>query len=663
MSLILPINVDDLLLARSVESARIEFKAAWDPAVEGPQVLKTICAFANDIQNLNGGYVVLGVAESDGVAILPPVGLAETALDGIQRWIRGQCNRMDPPYQPVLSPEVIEGRHVLVVWAPASDARPHKSPGPPRDRAGSHYYVRLGSESVMARDEILTQLMQQTARVPFDDRRASGVPIEALRESRVREFLRDIRSQLVAENDLRDVLRRMRVSAPANGHDVPRNVGLMFFADDPEEWFRGARVEIVQYAADAGGDLLEERVFRGPLHSQLREAIAYLRTLSIQHLQKIGDRPQVKGWTSYPLPAFEESLVNAVYHRSYEASAEPIKVYLFPDRMEIISYPGPVRGIEAEHLCPGGHVPPVPARNRRIGEFLKELRLAEGRGTGLPKVFRAMEQNGSPPPLFDFDPDRSYFRVTLPAHPEYRAIAALRDAAQLRAVGDTAGSLERLKGAFKDSPATGVVATALIEEYRRLGDLAAAQAVFDALVKGGSLTPTLTRAARELASAYLDAGLNDDARRVLDQVQPAFASGEAADLAIVERRAGREQRAHAYFEQAGEAALSDARWLHEFAQSKMRLAEEIYRRPGRSHADDQARKRLLRDAHDMLKRVTQLDAPASRHAWAWFNLGETLRRLRAPRQQIVAALEQAVQLDPHEGRFKRKLAQEITSRR
>lgn len=663
MSLILPINVDDLLRARGVESARIEFKASWDEAVAGPQVVKTICAFANDLQNLNGGYVVLSVAEREGVAELPPVGLPPTALDGIQRWIRGQCQRMDPVYQPVLAPEVVEGRHILVVWAPASDARPHKSPGPARDGPGSHHYVRLGSESVKAQDELLTQLMQQTARVPFDDRRATGVPIEALREGRVREFLSDIRSQLVAESDLLEVLRRMRVSAPSNGHDAPRNVGLLFFTDDPEEWFRGARIEVVQYAGDAAGDLIEERVFRGPLPTQLRDAIAYLRALSILHLQKLGDRAEVKGWTSYPLPAFEEALVNAVYHRSYEMSVEPVKVHVFADRMEIISYPGPVRGIEPEHLRTGARVPPVPARNRRIGELLKELRLAEGRGTGLPKVFRAMEQNGSPPPAFDFDADRTYFRVTLPAHPEYRAIAALRDAAQLRAVGDDAAALARLRTAFTNGPASGVVGTALIEEYRRVGDLTAARAVFDALTAGHGPAAGVARAARELAQAYLDAAMDDDAREVLDRVQAVFASGEAAELAIVERRAGREQHAHAYFERAGEAALGDARWLHEFAQSKMRLAEDLYRRRKRSRADEQARLHLLQDARDMLKRVTQLDAQPSRHAWAWFNLAEVLRRLRAPRQEIVAALEQAVRLVPHETRFQRRLAQERAARR
>lgn len=49
MSSILPINLEHLLACRGVESERVEFKASWDPKTTGPQVLRTICAFANDL--------------------------------------------------------------------------------------------------------------------------------------------------------------------------------------------------------------------------------------------------------------------------------------------------------------------------------------------------------------------------------------------------------------------------------------------------------------------------------------------------------------------------------------------------------------------------------------------------------------------------------------
>lgn len=48
MSDILPINLDDLPHARTLESERIESRKTRDPETMGHQVVKTICAFAND---------------------------------------------------------------------------------------------------------------------------------------------------------------------------------------------------------------------------------------------------------------------------------------------------------------------------------------------------------------------------------------------------------------------------------------------------------------------------------------------------------------------------------------------------------------------------------------------------------------------------------------
>lgn len=419
---ILPINLSDLLHLRSVESLRVEFKASWDARYTGAQVIRSICAFANDFYNLNGGYIIIGVGEQNGAAILPPVGLTITDLDDAQKWIRGQCNRLDPVYQPILSPELVDDKHILVIWAPGSQTRPHQAPESSEKGAARRYFIRLGSESVDAdrHPDLKTQLIQLTARVPFDDRRSLQASVLEIRETKVREFLHDIKSDLVREQETRTLYRHLRIADPVNGYDAPRNVGLLFFSQTPEQWFPGVRIEVVQFAAGISGDILEEKIFAGsPIHEQLRECLAYLGNLSVRQIQKLPNHPQAVHRVSYPILAIREALVNAVYHRSYEGIPEPIKVYLYPDRMEIISYPGPMPGIEAHHLDSLSPLPPVPARNRRIGEFLKELRLAEGRGTGISKIIRTMQLNGSLPPRFDCGDARSYFRTTLPVHPEY----------------------------------------------------------------------------------------------------------------------------------------------------------------------------------------------------------------------------------------------------
>ena len=652
MSRTLPINLDDLVHCRVVESVRVEFKASWDPKTTGPQVLKTICAFANDLQSLNGGYIVLGVQETDGRAALPAAGLTPDQLAAAQKWIRGNCNRIDPVYQPVVSPETVDGRHILVVWAPPSDTRPHAAPeGPGRER---RYWIRLGAETVDAQaNGMLQALLETTARVPWDDRRALQARVEDLRAELVREYMRDVGSGLLDQADALEIYRRMRLTVPVNGHDVPRNVGLLFFSDAPQRWFRGAWIEVVQFAADRAGEVQEEHIFRGSLVTQLRACLEYLENLSEAHLKKERGRIQVRRWVNYPLRALRETLVNALYHRGYqEGDVEPTKVYLYPDRMEIVSYPGPVAGIELRDLEPNASVPLVPPRNRRIGDFLRELRLAEQRLTGLPRVFQAMADNGSPVPRFDFDEGRTYFRVTLPAHPEYRAVSALRDVAYLRAVGDDEGAFRRLESAWRDNQGSAGVAAEMIRWYAKRDDLDAATAVLADFGRNGP-TAAIPGVTSALIEVLFEGSRDREARELLTHLPDSMAGQDAITAALLARRFKEEPAAHRYFGQVGAALETDPRALHEYAQTKIWLAQQAARE--RRRDSRQASRRLLGEARSLLERVIQLEAPKSRHAWAWRDLGRTLNRLRAPIREIEQSYQRAIALLPEEERFREEL--------
>ncbi len=108
-----------------------------------------------------------------------------------------------------------------------------------------------------------------------------------------------------------------------------------------------------------------------------------------------------------------------MYHRSYEIR-EPIEVRITPEDLVVLSFPGPDRSIRMEDLRVGKAVCRR-YRNRRIGEFLKELDLTEGRSTGITKIIKAMAKNGSPEPAFETDEDRSHFLIRLLVHELARA--------------------------------------------------------------------------------------------------------------------------------------------------------------------------------------------------------------------------------------------------
>ena len=124
----------------------------------------------------------------------------------------------------------------------------------------------------------------------------------------------------------------------------------------------------------------------------------------------------------YIVIGIEEVIANAAYHRSYE-EREPVGVRIYSDRIIVLSYPGPLPPLGKNNINKP-IVTPHRYRNSRLGDFLKELQLTEGRGTGFPKIRRALKVNGPPPPVFETDDDREYFMVTLKINRRAKAMAA-----------------------------------------------------------------------------------------------------------------------------------------------------------------------------------------------------------------------------------------------
>ena len=439
MPVSLPINIDTLLRRRTIESERVEYKAGWNPV----SVLHTLGAFANDFHNLGGGYVVLGVEAPDGRPVLPPKGLDPDSVDGIQKELLNLGHAaMRPAYHPLTAVHEVEGKTILILYAPGGETRPYRtrvslSPG----RSEWAYYIRKHSSTVQARGADERELLGLAATVPFDDRCNRNASLEDLSLRLIREHLQEVGSGLLDEMSglsMAALGRRMNIVGGPAEASLPKNVGLLFFNDQPHEFFPATQIDVVWFPDGPGADYFEEKEFRGPLASILRDAISYiergyLKEAVIKHPHK----PEAERCWNFPVAAVEEALGNAVYHRSYE-QREPVEVRITPEELVVLSFPGADRSLRLEDLQEGKAVSRR-YRNRRIGEFLKELDLAEGRSTGVPKILRAMRVNGSPAPSFESDEDRTWFLTRLPVHP-----AHLKSAAPGQAAGENGTEQDKL---------------------------------------------------------------------------------------------------------------------------------------------------------------------------------------------------------------------------
>jgi ATP-dependent DNA helicase RecG len=413
----LPINIKNLIKGTTVEWERIEFKKGWQPEA----IMHTMCAFANDLHNWGGGYIIIGIEEKDGKPVLPPVGLEQEQLDRIQKEIIGLAYEIQPNYIPIVQPYVFHNNHILILWCPAGDTRMYTAPTSLGEKSQRQPYVRITSKTTVARGETLRQLMELTARVPFDDRINQQATLDDLDLALIQAYLKEVKSELYAESikmPFEDLARAMLIAKGSDENLRPVNVGLLFFSQQPEKFFPYSWIEVTIYKDDTGTEF-EENYFKGPIHHQLRNALTFINSVVIREkVVKVKGRAEADRFFNFPYEAVEEALANAVYHRGYDILTH-IDVQIYPDKIAISSFPGPMPPIDENALKNKRQVLARISRNRRIGDFLKDLDLTEGRNTGFPKIYREMEKNGSPKPIFETDNDRTYFLTILPVHERY----------------------------------------------------------------------------------------------------------------------------------------------------------------------------------------------------------------------------------------------------
>ena len=92
----IPVNIDDLINHRVVESTRIEYKSDFNPA----PIIRSICAFANDIDNWGGGYLVIGVRDEEGKP-KELIGVSAEKIDAYLKDMLNKCKRIQPEYMPI----------------------------------------------------------------------------------------------------------------------------------------------------------------------------------------------------------------------------------------------------------------------------------------------------------------------------------------------------------------------------------------------------------------------------------------------------------------------------------------------------------------------------------------------------------------------------------
>ncbi len=412
----LSVDIHRLLKGGAVEWERIDFRKNFHAL----SVLRSICAFANDLGNTGGGYIIIGVEQDKDhhLPIFPVRGLSPGEITIFTQEIARICKHLYPPYYPIVETADFRNKQLLVLWMPVGPNRPYQVPQGLIKPSNYSFYVRTRWSTRKASSHEQLELIAQANQIPFDAQSHYLADITDLNITLIQSYLAAIKSSLSAKSEdmpFFDLCKRMNIASEIKDEIKPKNAGLLLFSNCPDKFFPGAFIELTEFD---GLGRYREKVFTGPLFTQIETALTYIKGMVITKIGK--EHPKASEDTesfNYPFAAVKEALINAVFHRDYKENA-PIEIRIKPKGIEIISFPGPLPPLDNQKLKIMA-ISVRRIRNPALGHFLKQMGFVQGKVTGLEKICFLMQNNGNPAPTFETDKKRRFFKVFLPIHPEF----------------------------------------------------------------------------------------------------------------------------------------------------------------------------------------------------------------------------------------------------
>jgi ATP-dependent DNA helicase RecG len=396
-------NPDELLaeLAQG-ESQHREFKRQLD---NPESVAGEIVAFANS----EGGRLYVGVADDGTVVGLPDSAAVFQSLTHLCR------DRCIPPISPVLEQHVIAGHEMitLTVMPALNRSKPYRT-------AGGRFYLRVGRDKQDATGRELVRIAQAAGELHYDESPVWGATLndlsrEAFAAYHEAQFGLPLAEQLEQSRlPLASLLRHLRLAEEVDGEWLPTVAGLLMFGAEPQRFMPQSRLSAVAFAGpDEDADILDRREIVGRLPTIIEDAQLFLVRNIRQPARELGFRRE--DILLYDRKALGEAVVNAVAHRDYSLSGSQIRLFVFPDRVEVRS-PGRLpNSVTLDNIRLGVHA----ERNRRLATLLTQLGYMSAIGTGIPRLIIRLSRllSGREP---EFELVGEELRVRIWARPETR---------------------------------------------------------------------------------------------------------------------------------------------------------------------------------------------------------------------------------------------------
>ncbi|GAB1482604.1 putative DNA binding domain-containing protein [Treponema sp.] len=369
------------------EDGKHQFKAT---ITNGNALASEITAFSNS----GGGQIFIGVNDDGSLSGL---GLEQLSGEhGLNQLIPNVATNQVKPAVNVETENVKSPKGlVIVVTVQDGISKPYF------DNSGI-IWVKSGSDKrkVTSREEI-QRLFQKSGLIYSDEIPVNNMPVSEVDLSYFREFYEEEYNENLDEKEpqLSRVLENMNLAKGG----MLNVAGALLFGKSPS---RRLPTFIVKAVASPSYEITESeytdsRDIEGNLFTVFQNTMSFL----LANLRAVqGDQGfNSLGQPEIPKTTLEELVVNALIHRDYLIPA-PIRVFIFQDRVEIIS-PGHLpNNLTIENIISGNSN----VRNPVLVSFATRILPYRGKGSGIRRALKHY-----PDINFTDDRDGNLFIVTL----------------------------------------------------------------------------------------------------------------------------------------------------------------------------------------------------------------------------------------------------------
>lgn len=347
-------QIELIQFLKAGESEVVEFK-------EGVKsIAKTICAFANS----QGGYILIGITNQGEI-----IGIkAKEAV--LKQKISNELQSIYPAPKISISSAKIDQKTIFVIKIEKADSLLS---------ASNIVYIRLGVNNRPLSTQEVIEKAAESLQVLADELPCKNAKQQDIIPAKIKDYLqkRKIIRGVEMQGNVADNLFKLKIVIKEKQKIIPTCAGILFFAQNPQNFLPFSTIRLVHFKDSEMREYLDAQTFSGTLPEIVEQVYQYLA----KNIKTLG------GWMvgfkrmdfrEYPLEALREAIINAIIHRNYLASSE-IKIFIFPDRIEIKNPGSFPPGVTPEH-------PEHKPRNPILAQYMYDLGYIEKYGAGIAKI-------------------------------------------------------------------------------------------------------------------------------------------------------------------------------------------------------------------------------------------------------------------------------------